>query len=44
MQSLDDAVMDLLNKRRITPEDAYLHCLDKQRFRPFIGHTSDAFE
>ena len=44
MQSLDDGIMDLLNKRRINPEDAYLHCLDKERFRPFIGHASDEFE
>jgi twitching motility protein PilT len=44
MQSLDDAIMDLLNKRRINAEDAYLHCLDKERFRQFIGHASDEFE
>ncbi len=44
MQSLDDGIMDLLNKRRISPEDAYLHCLDKERFRPFIAHASDEFE
>jgi twitching motility protein PilT len=44
MQSLDDAILDLLNKRRINAEDAYLHCLDKERFRPFIGHASDEFE
>ena len=44
MQSLDDAIMSLLEKRRISPENAYLHCLDKQRFRPFIGDTGDDFE
>jgi twitching motility protein PilT len=44
MQSLDDAIMDLLNKRRINAEDAYLHCLDKERFRQFIGCASDEFE
>jgi twitching motility protein PilT len=44
MQSLDDAIMDLLNKRQINAEDAYLHCLDKERFRQFIGHVSDEFE
>lgn len=44
MQSLDDAIMDLLNKRRINADDAYLHCLDKERFRQFIGHASDEFE
>jgi twitching motility protein PilT len=44
MQSLDDAIMTLLEKQRINAEDGYLHCLDKQRFRPFISHTSDEFE
>ena len=44
MQSLDDAIMDLLNKRKISAEDAYLHCLDKQRFRSFIDNPSDEFE
>jgi twitching motility protein PilT len=44
MQSLDDAIMDLPNKRRINPEDAYLHCLDKERFRQFIGYASDEFD
>lgn len=44
MQSLDDAIMTLLEKRRINPEDGYLHCLDKQRFRPLVSHASDEFE
>jgi twitching motility protein PilT len=44
MQSLDDAIIDLLEKGRIKPEDAYLNCLDKQRFRPFVEHASEIFE
>jgi twitching motility protein PilT len=36
MQSLDDAIMELLNKRMISPEDAYLKCVEKSRFLPFI--------
>ena len=43
MQSLDDAIMALLEKQRINPENAYLHSLDKQRFRPFIGDAADDF-
>jgi twitching motility protein PilT len=41
MQSLDDAILEHLEKGRIRAEDAYLHCLDKQRFRSFLKATSD---
>jgi len=41
MQSLDDAILDHLEKGRINAEDAYLHCLDKTRFRAFLRHVSD---
>jgi len=41
MQSLDDAILDHLEKGRINPEDAYLHCLDKTRFRAFLRNVSD---
>jgi twitching motility protein PilT len=44
MQSLDDAIVDLLQKGRIHASDAYLHCLDKQRFRPLLEHAPDDFE
>ena len=33
MQTLDDAIMDLLNKKMISPEEAYGRCLDKNKFR-----------
>src|SRR3954467_15730262 len=36
MQTLDDAIMDLLNKKMITPEDAYSRCIDKTKFRPLL--------
>ncbi|HRT26838.1 MAG TPA: type IV pilus twitching motility protein PilT [Syntrophales bacterium] len=36
MQMLDDAIQDLLQRGMITPDDAYLKCNDKQRFRPFL--------
>jgi len=41
MQSLDDAILDHLEKGRINPEDAYLHCLDKTRFRAFLRNVTD---
>jgi twitching motility protein PilT len=41
MQSLDDAILDHLEKGRINAEDAYLHCLDKARFRAFLRNVSD---
>jgi twitching motility protein PilT len=41
MQSLDDAILEHLEKGRISAEDAYLHCLDKTRFRAFLRNISD---
>src|SRR5881398_2427710 len=35
MQTLDDAIIDLLNKKIISPEDAYSRCIDKNKFRQF---------
>ena len=36
MQTLDDAIMDLLNKKMIAPEDVYSRCIDKAKFRPLL--------
>ena len=36
MQLLDDAVMDLLNKGWISPDEAYQKANDKGKFRPFL--------
>lgn len=44
MRSLDDAILELLESGRISADDAYLHCLDKPRFRPFVEHATDEFE
>lgn len=35
-QPLDDAIMDHLRMKRISPEEAYEKCLDKPKFRPFL--------
>lgn len=36
MQSLDDAIMDLVKKGWISGEDAYNKCIDKEKFKPFV--------
>ncbi len=36
MQLLDDAIMELYEKRRISADDAYAKSNDKGRFRPFL--------
>src|SRR4026208_1112803 len=36
-QPLDDAIMEHLRKKRISPEEAYDKCLDKKKFRPFLS-------
>ena len=34
---LDDAIMEHLRMKRISPEEAYDKCLDKKKFRPFLS-------
>ena len=36
MQSLDDSIMEHLNKKRISAEEAYAKCNDKAKFLPFL--------
>jgi twitching motility protein PilT len=36
MQTLDDAIMDLLNKKWITPEEAFDKAIDKTRFQSLV--------
>jgi len=36
MQTIDDAIMALLEKKKISAEDAYTNCLEKQRFVKFL--------
>jgi len=35
MQTLDDAIMELLEKGQIDADEAYLKCVDKAKFKPF---------
>ena len=41
MQTLDDAILDLLNKKWIAPEEAYEKAIDKTRFIPFLKTPPD---
>lgn len=36
MQILDDAIMELLDKKWISPDEAYMKANEKARFRPFL--------
>src|SRR5438132_1320739 len=36
MQTLDDAIMALLNRNIVSQEDAYARCIDKNKFRAFL--------
>jgi len=36
MQTMDDAIMELLQKRWVTPEDAYTNSIDKSKFVSFL--------
>src|ERR671936_1127542 len=41
MQSLDDAILEHLNAKRISPEDAYDKSIDKAKFLPFLRTPPD---
>jgi twitching motility protein PilT len=40
-QPLDDAIMEHLRMKRISPEEAYEKCLEKKKFRPFLATPPD---
>jgi twitching motility protein PilT len=43
-QPLDDAIMEHLRMKRISPEEAYDKCLDKKKFRQFLSTPPDEDE
>ena len=43
MQSLDSAIEELLNKKWISPEDAYDKAINKAKFLPFLKKPPDEF-
>ncbi len=44
MQALDDAIMDLLKNKRISPEDAYRKAIAKSKFKAFLKEQPKVFE
>ena len=36
MQTIDDAIMELLEKKKISAEDAYTNCIEKPKFAKFL--------
>jgi twitching motility protein PilT len=43
MQTLDDAIMDHLTKKRISPDDAYNKANDKAKFKPYLKNPPTDF-
>jgi len=43
MQSLDDAIMEHLSAKRISPDDAYNKANDKAKFKPFLKNPPSDF-
>lgn len=43
MQTLDDAIMDLLQRKWISPEDAYDKAIDKDKFKSFLREAPPEF-
>jgi twitching motility protein PilT len=44
MQTLDDAIMDVLNKGMISPEDAYSRAIDKTKFRAMLKNPPEEWQ
>jgi len=43
MQTLDDAIMNFMNKKMISPDDAYAKSNDKSKFLPFLKNPPTDF-
>ena len=41
MQTLDDSIMEVLQKKWVSPEEAYSNCIDKAKFKPFLKAQPD---
>jgi twitching motility protein PilT len=44
MQTLDDAILELLNKKWIAPGEAYEKCIDKAKFAQFLSTPPDVLQ
>jgi len=43
MQTIDDAILELLNNRKISAEDAYTNCVEKQKFIKYLRNPPTDF-
>lgn len=43
MQTLDDAIMELLDKKMISPDAAYSNCVEKAKFVKFLRNPPSDF-
>jgi twitching motility protein PilT len=43
MQVLDDAIMGLVDKKMVSPDEAYIKCNEKARFRPLLKNPPTDF-
>jgi twitching motility protein PilT len=43
MQTMDDAIMELFNKGKISADDAYMKANEKGRFRPLLNSPPTDF-
>jgi len=43
MQTLDDAIMEFLDKRQISPDEAYSNCVEKAKFLKFLRKPPSDF-
>ncbi|MBW1671226.1 MAG: type IV pilus twitching motility protein PilT [Deltaproteobacteria bacterium] len=43
MQTLDDAIMELMKNGRVHPDEAYNKCVDKAKFKPFAKNAPADF-
>lgn len=43
MQTLDDGIMAQLKAARISPDEAYSKCVDKEKFKPFLTEAPQDF-
>lgn len=43
MQTLDDAIMELLQAGKIDPDEAYSKCVDKAKFKPYARSAAQDF-
>jgi twitching motility protein PilT len=41
MQTLDDAIMEVLQKKWVSAEEAYSNCINREKFRPFLKAQQD---